>query len=98
DIAYMLAVPNMTVTQPRDGAEMIGLLRTALAHNGPFCMRYPRDNAPATPPPAAEVAPIPYGTWDVLRRGKECAILAVGVMCEAALKAAELLKRDGFDP
>src|SRR5690349_22671347 len=37
DIAYMLAVPNMTVTQPRDGAELIGLLRCALEHkSGPF--------------------------------------------------------------
>jgi 1-deoxy-D-xylulose-5-phosphate synthase len=99
DIAYMLAVPNMTVTQPRDGAELIGLLRCALAHKaGPFCLRYPRDNAPTTAPPAAEVAPIQYGTWEVLRRGKECAILAVGVMCEPALKAAEMLKADGFNP
>ncbi len=63
DIPYMLAVPNMTVTAPRDGKEMIGLLRCALAHDGPFAMRYPRDKAPAEPPLAAEVAPTPYGTW-----------------------------------
>ncbi len=98
DIAYMLAVPNMTVTQPKDGAELIGLLRCALAHtDGPFCTRYPRDNAPGAVPPAAEVAPIPYGTWEVLREGRECAILAVGVMCEPASQAAELLEQDGFD-
>ena len=46
DIAYMLAVPGMTVTAPKDGAELLGLLRTALAHDGPFCTRYPRDKAP----------------------------------------------------
>ena len=34
DIAYMLAVPGMTVTAPRDGDELIGLLRTALDHRG----------------------------------------------------------------
>ncbi|HEU4564816.1 MAG TPA: 1-deoxy-D-xylulose-5-phosphate synthase, partial [Gemmatimonadaceae bacterium] len=44
DIAYMLAVPGMTVAAPRDGTELIGLLRTALAHDeGPFSVRYPRD-------------------------------------------------------
>ena len=97
DIAYMLAVPNMTVTQPRDGAEMVGLLRCALEHKtGPFSIRYPRDNAPAAAPPAAEVAPVPYGTWEILRQGKECAILAVGVMCPPALEAAGLLAKD-FD-
>jgi 1-deoxy-D-xylulose-5-phosphate synthase len=99
DIAYMLAVPHMTVTAPRDAKALIGLLRCALAHtDGPFCMRYPRDNAPAPAPPAAEVAPIPYGTWEVLREGHDCAILAVGVMCQQALDAAELLRADGFDP
>jgi deoxyxylulose-5-phosphate synthase len=52
DIAYMLAVPGMTVTAPKDGDELIGLLKTALAHQGgPFCTRYPRDKAPAEPPP-----------------------------------------------
>jgi 1-deoxy-D-xylulose-5-phosphate synthase len=92
DIAYMLAVPHMTVTAPKDGAELIGLLRCALAHTeGPFCLRYPRDKAPGEAPPAAEVAPIPYGTWELLRKGKHCAILAVGVMCTPAMEAAEAL-------
>jgi 1-deoxy-D-xylulose-5-phosphate synthase len=98
DIAYMLAVPGMTVTAPRDGAELIGLLRCALAHaEGPFCLRYPRDKAPAEPPLAAEVRPVPYGTWQVLRQGRQVAILAVGVMCEPALAAAEALVADGLD-
>ena len=97
DIAYLSAVPNVTVTAPKDGAELTGLLRCALAHDGPFTLRYPRDNAPGEPPPAAEVAAVPYGTWDVLRNGRECAILAVGVMCQPAVAAADQLQADGFD-
>ena len=98
DIAYLLAVPNMTVTQPRDGAELIGLLRTAMEHkSGPFSLRYPRDKVPAPAPPAAEVSAIPYGTWEQLRPGRECAILAVGVMCQPAMEAAEALEGAGFD-
>src|SRR5437764_1581510 len=98
DIAYLLAVPHMTVTAPKDGAELIGLLRCALEHTGgPFSLRYPRDKAPAEAPPAAEVAPRPYGTWDVLRKGRDCALLAVGAMCQPALAAAEELAADGFD-
>ena len=97
DIAYMLAVPGMTVTAPRDGDEMIGLLRTSLAHDGPFCLRYPRDKAPAEPRPAAEVAAVPYGTWELLREGKDVAILAVGTMVENSRKAAEELAAEGID-
>jgi 1-deoxy-D-xylulose-5-phosphate synthase len=97
DIAYLLPVPNMTITAPKDGTELIGLLRCALEHDGPFSMRYPRDSTPAAAPPAAEVAATPYGTWEVLREGRDCAILAVGVMCEPAMQAAERLAQDGLD-
>jgi 1-deoxy-D-xylulose-5-phosphate synthase len=98
DIAYMLAVPGMTVTAPKDGDELIGLLRTALAHTaGPFCTRYPRDKAPAEPRPASEIPAVPYGTWEPLRAGRDVAILAVGTMVPPAVQAAELLAADGID-
>jgi 1-deoxy-D-xylulose-5-phosphate synthase len=98
DIAYMLPVPNLTITQPRDARELIGLLRCALAHqNGPFSIRYPRDRVPDAPPAVRDVPAVPYGTWESLRQGRECALLAVGVMCAPALEAAEMLGRDGFD-
>ncbi|HET7239786.1 MAG TPA: 1-deoxy-D-xylulose-5-phosphate synthase [Gemmatimonadales bacterium] len=98
DIAYMLAVPGMTVTAPKDGDELIGLLRAGLAHTaGPFCTRYPRDKAPADPRPAAEIPAVPYGTWEQLRSGREVAILAVGTMVLPAVQAAELLAAEGID-
>jgi 1-deoxy-D-xylulose-5-phosphate synthase len=97
DIAYMLAVPGMTVTAPKDGNELVGLLRTALAHNGPFSTRYPRDKAPAELSPVSEIGPVPYGTWEQLRRGKDVAILAVGTMVLPAVEAAELVAADGID-
>jgi 1-deoxy-D-xylulose-5-phosphate synthase len=99
DIAYLLAVPDMTVTAPRDATEMLALLRTAANHTaGPFSIRYPRDTAPDVPPAIAEIPPVPYGTWDVPRRGSEIAILAVGTMVNPALEAAESLAVEGFDP
>jgi 1-deoxy-D-xylulose-5-phosphate synthase len=97
DIAYMLAVPGMTVTAPKDSDELIGLLRTALALEGPFSVRYPRDKAPAELRAVADIPPVPYGTWEQLRRGKDVAILATGTMVLPALDAAELLGQDGVD-
>jgi 1-deoxy-D-xylulose-5-phosphate synthase len=98
DIAYMLAVPGMTVTAPRDGTSMLALLRAGVSHDrGPFCLRYPRDATPdATIPPIADIAATPYGTWEVLRQGSEVAILAVGTMVLPALAAAEALADDGL--
>ncbi|MBV9879182.1 MAG: 1-deoxy-D-xylulose-5-phosphate synthase [Gemmatirosa sp.] len=98
DIAYMLAVPDMTVTAPKDGREMLGLLRAAMRHDaGPFSIRYPRDAAPDVVPPIAEIEATAYGTWEVVRHGREMAILAVGTMIGQSLAAADALALEGFD-
>src|SRR5256885_8029349 len=104
DIAYMLAVPGMVVTAPKNGKEMIGLLRSGLAYDdGPFCLRYPRDATPDIVPPAAEVDEVPHATWEILRRSSSAgrdpdepvAILAVGTMVQTSLGAADILTEAG---
>lgn len=98
DIAYLLAVPGMTVTAPKDATEMLGLLKAGVSHDaGPFSVRYPRDAAPDKPPALASIEPVPYGTWEVLRRGSELAILAVGTMVRPSLEAAEALAAEGLN-
>ena len=97
DIAYMLTVPEMTVTAPKDAGELMGLLKGAVQLQGPWCTRYPRDKVPAEPPAWADVAPVPYGTWELLRDGKDVAILAVGTMVQPSLAAAEQLAAEGIE-
>jgi 1-deoxy-D-xylulose-5-phosphate synthase len=98
DIAYLLAVPNMTVTAPKDGTELLGLMRLGVEQNvGPFSVRYPRDNAPAAVPPLRDIPPIEYGTWEVVRRGQGLAILATGTMVTPSLDAARALEAEGID-
>jgi 1-deoxy-D-xylulose-5-phosphate synthase len=98
DIPYMLAVPNMTVTAPKDGAEMLALLRLGVERaSGPFSLRYPRDNVPAAVPALADIPPVEYGTWEVLRRGEGVALLAVGTMVMPALDAAQRLEASGIN-
>jgi 1-deoxy-D-xylulose-5-phosphate synthase len=97
DICYMLCVPGMTVTAPKDGAEMLGLLRQAVEHtSGPFSIRWPRDTVPEEVPPIAQIAAVPYGTWEVVRKGEGIAILAAGTMVLPALEAASRLGEDGI--
>jgi 1-deoxy-D-xylulose-5-phosphate synthase len=96
DIAYMLAVPNMVVTAPKDGTEMLALLRTGVSHDGPFCLRYPRDAAPDIVGPMHEIGAVPMASWEVLRKGSEVAILAVGTMVRTALEAAATLASEGL--
>ena len=56
DIAYMLSVPGMTVTAPKDGAEMLALLRLGTQQSeGPWSVRWPRDAVPQEVPHLAEI-------------------------------------------
>jgi 1-deoxy-D-xylulose-5-phosphate synthase len=98
DINYMLSVPGMTVTAPKDGSELLALLRLGVRHEGgPFSLRWPRDNVPGPVPTLAGIPELAYGSWEVVREGKDLAILAVGTMVLEALKAAEELSQDGID-
>jgi 1-deoxy-D-xylulose-5-phosphate synthase len=97
DIPYLLTVPNMTITAPKDGAELLALLRLAVERaDGPFSVRYPRDNVPAAVPALSEIPAIEYGTWEVLRRGQGLAILATGTMVLPAAEAAQRLEAEGI--
>ncbi|MBK6305738.1 MAG: 1-deoxy-D-xylulose-5-phosphate synthase [Gemmatimonadetes bacterium] len=98
DIAYMLAVPNMIVTAPKDGTELLALLRAGLEQTGgPFCVRYPRDAAPELVPAMSAIQATRHATWEVLRRGTDgVAILAVGTMVQESLAAAEALGAEGI--
>jgi 1-deoxy-D-xylulose-5-phosphate synthase len=98
DIAYMLAVPGMTVTAPKDADEMIALLRLALESKHSFAIRYPRDAVPALPRPIVEIPDIEHGSWETLREGRDgLAILATGAMVLPSVAAAESLALHGID-
>ena len=98
----MLAVPGMVVTAPKNGAEMVALIKSGLDQDAPFSVRYPRDATPDIVPPAGEIEPVPHGSWEILRgapggrdRSAAVAILAVGTMVLPSLSAAELLQESG---
>jgi 1-deoxy-D-xylulose-5-phosphate synthase len=97
DIPYMLAVPGMTVTAPKDGAEMLALLRLATEKaDGPWSVRWPRASVPAPVPHLAEIPGVEPYTWEILRNGPDCVLLATGTMVLASLEAAELLLTEGI--
>ena len=97
DIPYMLLVPGMTVTAPKDGAEMMALVRLGIQHeDGPFSVRWPRDAVPEAVPHVSEIPDIEYGTWEILRRGSDVVFLATGTMVGAASEAAEALASRGI--
>lgn len=96
DIAYFRGYPNMTLMAPKDEAEMRNMMLTAVDHNGPTAIRYPRGAGIGVdisdPPETLEV-----GKAEILKEGSEIAILAYGSMVYPALAAAEELEKEGID-
>lgn len=94
DYAYLRHVPNMVVMAPKDENELQHMLKTALQHDGPASVRYPRGvSLGVEMDPRMEV--LPMGKGEVLCEGTDVAIVAIGVPVWHAVKAAERLRQDG---
>jgi 1-deoxy-D-xylulose-5-phosphate synthase len=95
DYAYLRTIPNMVVMAPGDEGELAAMLRTALLHDGPIALRYPRGKGVGVPVPG-DADPIPIGRGQVVLEGEEILILAVGRGVQEALAAAGELKEKGI--
>ncbi|MCC6670795.1 MAG: 1-deoxy-D-xylulose-5-phosphate synthase [Planctomycetes bacterium] len=98
DIAYLRTLPGMVLMAPKDGPELKQMLRFGLGLGAPSAVRYPRGDAPGAaelPGCEGESLPLELGRMEVLRRGKDGAILAYGHMVQVALEAAALLDKRG---
>ncbi len=89
DLTYMNAIPGLVVAAPRDARTLSALMETALAHDGPMVIRYPK--APAGRIGPQPEGPLPIGKGEMLRPGRDAALIAVGAMVPVAEAAADLL-------
>lgn len=93
DIALMRVLPGMTIFVPCDPIETKKAVRAALGINGPVYIRVAR---PVCDCVTEEDTPFIPGKANVMRDGSDVAILATGLMIPEALKASELLEKEGI--
>lgn len=95
DLTYLRCLPGMTIMAPKDENELRHMLKTAVQHNGPIAIRYPRGSGVGVPIDEPLHA-LPIGRAELLRDGPDVAILAVGAMVLPAERAADLLAAEGI--
>ncbi len=101
DLAFLRAIPGVSLMAPKDNAEVAAMLNAAFEHNdveatqGPIFMRLPRDRGPAPRDETAECPPIAWGKGEVLRTGDDLTIAALGSLVAPALEAADVLATQG---
>jgi 1-deoxy-D-xylulose-5-phosphate synthase len=97
DVSYFRPIPNVVLMAPRDEAMLVHMLRTAIAHDGPAALRYPRGAAEGVEIPA-EPREIPIGSGELLASGERVALLGYGYGVSVALEAAEILAGHDLRP
>lgn len=100
DMAAYRSIPNMTIASPMNEAELKSLMYTALTHNGPFIIRYPRGCGEGVEWRSCDnERTLPIGQGECLLHGSTIAILAIGPSVNRAMEAAkELGKKHGKTP
>jgi 1-deoxy-D-xylulose-5-phosphate synthase len=93
DLTYLRLIPGMVIMAPKDESELRNMLYTAtLYKKGPIAMRYPRGNALGVE--TGEFEKIEIGKGEIVKPGKDIAILAIGNMVQNSLLAAEILEKE----
>lgn len=97
DLAYLRAIPNLTICSPMDELELRNMMYTAqLPGMGPFAIRYPRGRG-MSPDWKKPFEALTVGKGRKIRDGKDLAIITIGHSGNYALSACEILKGKGID-
>ncbi|HEX4652226.1 MAG TPA: 1-deoxy-D-xylulose-5-phosphate synthase [Granulicella sp.] len=105
DISYLRAVPNIIHMVPKDEDELQDMMYTAMLHDGPAAIRYPRGTGPGVAvkeqPVAlaigkAEVVYTGDGRAERETNGSDVAIFGLGAMLPEAVRLAGMIEREGL--
>ncbi len=98
DLAYLRCVPNLVVMAPSDENELRHMLHTALAHDGPAALRFPRGAGLGVAlDPVPKVLELGKGRLARAVAGKpDVCVVAIGSTVRPAVAAAEALAASGL--
>lgn len=94
DIAIMRVIPHMTVVVPCDSVQTKKATLALTKMHGPVYLRFAREKSPIV---TTDETPFEIGKAQLLREGKDVAIIVCGILVYNALIAAERLAAEGID-
>lgn len=95
DFALLRGAPGVVLMAPKDEDELRHMLKTAISLDRPTAIRYPRGQG-AGVPCDGPMRELPVGRGEVLRDGRDLAIVAIGNMVHPAVEAAGRLASEGI--
>ncbi len=94
DMSFLRHIPRMVIAAPKDTNELRDLLATAVRHDGPIAIRYPRGGGPCACN-RSEPRILAIGEGERLRDGDDAIIICAGSTVYPAMMAAEALGAEG---
>ncbi len=95
DLSYLRFIPNIIVMAPKDEEELQHMLFTAIHHNGPAAVRYPRGSGCGVAL-ANQFKKLTIGRGELMLEGEDVLLLPIGNRVYPALEAAGGLKKVGI--
>ncbi len=96
DLSYLRCIQGMVVMAPKDENELKDMVYTGVMYmKGPIAMRYPRGNGVGVEI-KKEFKALEIGKGEILQKGRDAAILAIGGMVQHALEASKILVQNGL--
>jgi transketolase len=97
DLAIFRGLPNMTIVDPCDADDIVGMVPQIAAHTGPVYTRLPRGKVPSVLTRHKPDYKFQLGKAQLIRDGKDVLVISTGFMTMRALDAAEKLAADSVD-
>ena len=94
DLSFTNTIPNFNIMAPKDFNELKQMLDFAIELKKPVMIRYPRGGEQKSFETSEEIK---LGKAEVLKYGKDIAIIAIGKMVTRAVDVAEELSKSGID-
>lgn len=94
EIGFLKTMPNMVICQPRNGDVLKELLESCFSWNLPTAIRYPNMETFESSSPLSHRS---IGKGEILAEGDDLLIIALGNMCDKAMKIREALAKKGIE-
>ena len=95
DMAFFSLIPNIRIMSPKNFAELEKMLEFAVNLNEPVVIRYPRGCEGKIKFDKCD--DIKLGKAEVIKKGKDLTIVAIGKMVERAVEVSDILKEQSID-
>lgn len=94
DLSYLNTIPNLVIMSPKNFEELRLMLDFSVNYSGPIAIRYPKGSEEEISIPSL---PIKLGQSEILKKGKDITIVALGKMVARSLRVAQKLTKDKFN-